>query len=282
MARMISRQEAAELLDCNVQTVTNWVERGLLKGHTIGRALMVDRESIEQYFDDLKELGGMARQIADMKKEYQSIIRSYKEVLNEARGSFITPVRAREAFRANQMALLSLCEGYLRKREREAFSGIIRDENLDYLSASMGLTRERIIQIAILAANKLSNIKELKQIHERNVALEAENEQLRKMLSESDKRLKEYGGISKLAVTLFDKQLSEFNLSVRTLNGLRGKNCHTIADLVKLDREELVKARNLGKKSIMEIDEFVSSLGLHWRMDPDLMTSEELKKWNLE
>lgn len=62
---MISRQEAAELLDCNVQTVTNWVERGLLKGHTIGRALMVDRESVEQYFDDLKELGGMARQISD-------------------------------------------------------------------------------------------------------------------------------------------------------------------------------------------------------------------------
>lgn len=48
---MISRQEAAELLDCNVQTVTNWVERGLLKGHTIGRALMVDRESIHWRMD---------------------------------------------------------------------------------------------------------------------------------------------------------------------------------------------------------------------------------------
>ena len=46
MARMISRQEAAELLDCNVQTVTNWVGRGLLKGHSVGRALMVDSDSI--------------------------------------------------------------------------------------------------------------------------------------------------------------------------------------------------------------------------------------------
>ena len=33
---MISRQDAAELLDCKVQTVTNWVERGLLKGHESG------------------------------------------------------------------------------------------------------------------------------------------------------------------------------------------------------------------------------------------------------
>lgn len=40
---MISRQKAAELLGCNVQTVTNWTERGLLKGHAVGRALMVDR-----------------------------------------------------------------------------------------------------------------------------------------------------------------------------------------------------------------------------------------------
>ena len=46
MSRMISRQEAAELLDCNPQTVTNWVEKGFIKGHIIGRALMIDRNSI--------------------------------------------------------------------------------------------------------------------------------------------------------------------------------------------------------------------------------------------
>ncbi len=44
---MISRQEAAELLDCSAQTVVNWVERGLLKGHTIGRALMVECRIIQ-------------------------------------------------------------------------------------------------------------------------------------------------------------------------------------------------------------------------------------------
>ena len=69
MARMISRQDAAELLDCDPQTITNWVDRGLLKGHVVGRALMIDRESIEQYFDDMKELTDMAQQIKDLKVE---------------------------------------------------------------------------------------------------------------------------------------------------------------------------------------------------------------------
>ena len=84
---MISRQDAAELLDCNIQTVTNWVERGLLKGHIIGRALMVDRDSIEQYFDDLKVLAAMAQQISDIKSEYQTVIKNLKEVLDEAKGT---------------------------------------------------------------------------------------------------------------------------------------------------------------------------------------------------
>ena len=83
MARMISRQESAELLGCSLQTVTNWVERGLLKGHVIGHALMVDRDSIQQYFDDLKELGAMAEQISDMKSEYKLFSKTLKRFLGK-------------------------------------------------------------------------------------------------------------------------------------------------------------------------------------------------------
>lgn len=57
------------------------------------------------------------------------------------------------------------------------------------------------------------------------------------------------------------------------------KNCKTIADLVKFDRADLMSARNFGQKCFSEVDELVSSLGLHWGMDIDLMTKEELKKW---
>lgn len=266
MARMISRQESAELLGCSLQTVTNWVERGLLKGHVIGHALMVDRDSIQQYFDDLKELGAMAEQISDMKSEYKTILKNFKEVLGEARGLYIEPARARDVFRANQLVLMNLCEGYLGKRQREIFSALIYGEKPDDLAKRLGLTRERTIQLAIMAATKLSDIRELKEIHETNKALKAENEQLRQLISKRDEQLKEYEMLKKRSFPLLEKRLENYNLSVRTLKALYNKNCKTIGDLVKLNRWELMNTRNMGMKSLAEIEELLSSIGLHLGM----------------
>lgn len=67
MARMISRQEAARLLDVSEQTVSNWIKKGLIKGHMIDNHVMVDRETIEQYFDGLKELEHLERTMEEKK-----------------------------------------------------------------------------------------------------------------------------------------------------------------------------------------------------------------------
>ncbi|MBR6828199.1 MAG: helix-turn-helix domain-containing protein [Prevotella sp.] len=53
MARLITRQEAARLLDVSTQTVSNWIEKGYIKAHMLDNYLMVDRETIEQHFDSL-------------------------------------------------------------------------------------------------------------------------------------------------------------------------------------------------------------------------------------
>ena len=277
---MISRQETAKLLDCSDQTVTDWVNKGLLKGHVVGRKLMFDRDCVEQYFDDLKELNAMGLQISDLKSEYRKVIETYKELLAEARGLSITSARARDAFRANQLALVSLCDGYLTNRESAIFSALIRGKSPDTLAQRYGLTRERIIQISIRAANELSHIEELKEIHENNKALKAENERLRELISKRDAQLDEYESRRKLTFTLFGKRLEDFNLSRRTLNGLKTRNCKTLADLVSLDREEVMKAHNFGKGSLSEVEELFSNYGLHWGMDLEFMTSEELKKWS--
>ena len=69
MARLITRQEAARLLDVSTQTVSNWIEKGYIKGHMIDKHVMVDRETIEQYFDGLKELEHLEKTVEE-KTEY--------------------------------------------------------------------------------------------------------------------------------------------------------------------------------------------------------------------
>ncbi|MBP3425992.1 MAG: DNA-directed RNA polymerase subunit alpha [Rikenellaceae bacterium] len=66
---------------------------------------------------------------------------------------------------------------------------------------------------------------------------------------------------------LLKTKLSDKDLSVRALNCLKAAEVDTIGDLVKLNRSDLLKFRNFGKKSLTELDELLASLNLHFGMD---------------
>jgi DNA-directed RNA polymerase subunit alpha len=60
--------------------------------------------------------------------------------------------------------------------------------------------------------------------------------------------------------------VSELEISVRTKNALATLNCKTLGDVVQHSMFDLLKARHIGKKSLVEIDELVNEYGLHWGM----------------
>jgi|TARA_B110000967_G_scaffold6367_1_gene6387 DNA-directed RNA polymerase alpha subunit len=62
-----------------------------------------------------------------------------------------------------------------------------------------------------------------------------------------------------------DRLVDEFELTVRSSNGLRANNVHTIGDLVLFSEFTLSKLPNLGKKSVLEIRDLVLSLGLSFK-----------------
>ncbi|MFI3281861.1 MAG: DNA-directed RNA polymerase subunit alpha [Rikenellaceae bacterium] len=66
---------------------------------------------------------------------------------------------------------------------------------------------------------------------------------------------------------LLKTKLSGQDLSVRALNCLRAADVETVGDLVKLHRNDLLKFRNFGKKSLTELDELLDSLNLKFGMD---------------
>ena len=61
---------------------------------------------------------------------------------------------------------------------------------------------------------------------------------------------------------LLKKKLVEMNLSVRALNCLKAANVETLGDLVQYNKNELLKFRNFGKKSLNELDDLLKSLNL--------------------
>ncbi len=67
--------------------------------------------------------------------------------------------------------------------------------------------------------------------------------------------------------TLLKTKLSEEDLSVRALNCLKAAEVETIGDLVRLQRSDLLKFRNFGKKSLSELDDMLKAHSLNFGMD---------------
>ena len=57
--------------------------------------------------------------------------------------------------------------------------------------------------------------------------------------------------------------IEELDLSVRSFNCLKRANINTVGDLVSKTQEEMIKVRNLGRKSLEEVEHKLNQMGLH-------------------
>lgn len=66
---------------------------------------------------------------------------------------------------------------------------------------------------------------------------------------------------------LLKTKLVDLDLSVRALNCLKAADVDTLGDLVTYNRNDLLKFRNFGKKSLTELDDLLDNMGLSFGMD---------------
>lgn len=76
---------------------------------------------------------------------------------------------------------------------------------------------------------------------------------------------------------LLKMRVDELELSVRSNNCLRAANIHTLADLVRNQENDMLKYKNFGRKSLIELNQVLTNLGLTFGMDVDKImgTSQE-------
>ena len=66
---------------------------------------------------------------------------------------------------------------------------------------------------------------------------------------------------------LLKTRLADMDLSVRALNCLKSAEVDTLGELVAYNKNDLLKFRNFGRKSLNELDELLASLNLSFGMD---------------
>ncbi len=73
---------------------------------------------------------------------------------------------------------------------------------------------------------------------------------------------------------LLKKKLVDMDLSVRALNCLKSADVHSLGELVSYQKEDLLKFRNFGKKSLSELELLLDNLSLDFGLD--------ISKYNIE
>lgn len=170
-------------------------------------------------------------------------------------------------------------------------------KTLDEIAAEIGVTRERIRQILAKAVRKLMKPVVFNRLIEQETKLEMlnaeETARIRAELKEEmslevamDIVAEKFGFESKEALEEFihnggkygndklDMTIDELDLCVREHNCLRRARINTVGELVSLSIDDLMKIRNLGRKSLRGIMEKVHALGLTFK-DENYQPKEE-------
>ncbi|NNC82718.1 MAG: DNA-directed RNA polymerase subunit alpha [Flavobacteriales bacterium] len=85
--------------------------------------------------------------------------------------------------------------------------------------------------------------------------------------TEIKKEVEEFDESSLHMRQLLKSRLVDMNLSVRALNCLKAADIETLGDLVAYNKNDLLKFRNFGKKSLTELEDLVESKSLEFGMD---------------
>ena len=70
-------------------------------------------------------------------------------------------------------------------------------------------------------------------------------------------------------IKLLEMSIEDMDLSVRSYNCLKRANINTVEDLTKKSEDDMLKVKNLGRKSLDEVINKLTSYGLSLRKQED-------------
>ena len=96
---------------------------------------------------------------------------------------------------------------------------------------------------------------------------QAEIEELKNSLSEIEGKENQFKSLSKQVQKLLSDKIETLPLDKRIINSCIHHEIFFLRDLVKIKKREFSMMRNIGSKSLSEMEEFLNSKGLTWEMN---------------
>lgn len=281
-ARLISVQEAAKLLGITPQSVRNWIDKGYIKGHMVGDHLVVDRETIEQYFDGLQELGKLEKtvyaKLEKLRKEDWELDDEIHDVLMAKEKTENTSLRG--VYRQIVSFAVMNSQSMFSDKQQQVFRGMMGWGNADSVAKDMGLTRSRVVDIfnqclkIIHSTIRLKDDREeWERMRKENLRLKAENVSLRQQLNEYKKEEPKTPPPTpgEILRNKLNTPFVEFRFYGRAYHVLKDLGCKTLGDVAALQKSTLADYPRCGLKTIENIENELREQGLSLGMRVDVL-----------
>ena len=275
--RLISRQDAAEILQCDQQTISNWVEWGIIKGHMVNRRLMVDSKTIEEILDTVQDANQAKTRIEAIKRDLLKEEQELQSKINDTRNALRLWKHTSIGYIGKEAAYSMLLSYHplFSETELSIIKSLIEVGDISAVAANYGLSSARISQIACKVVRKIRNAERYGALIDKIDRLEEENENLKNQLLLAGEKVEEVENVAENSV-LLSKNIVDLPFTVRAINVMKMAEIQTVGDMISFKKSELLRFRNMGKKTLRELEEFADKYGLEFGMKvPNSLHSEK-------
>lgn len=274
----ITIYKAAEALGVSAQTVRNYVTRGVLSHTVISGHSYVNADEVEALRVPIGDVEEAKARLEAMRQEHEALTGEWREKIRILRHELRllgTQRLARETFYLSLVDMLGEDEE-VTHRMKTILQSLLMGDTFEEIGEYLGLTRERVRQLAEKAIRKAAHLIDLRTLKEENARLKQENEtirtQIRPLLSLVD------DGKTDDVYALLVTPVNDLELSVRTLNCLKNFNLKTVGDIARMNKSTFMRIRNMGRKTITEVEDYLASVGLCFGYDVDAAMRRHLAR----
>lgn len=272
--RFISRSEAAAILGCSTQTISNWVERGIIKGHKIDNTLLVDKESIEKLFDTASDVAEMEKKLKEVRSQLQDEIEKNEQTVKSLYEDNLWSIQDK-FFKELSDSILDSVKDQLSEREFFIVSGVLKGKPTLEIAKEAGCNVETVRHNWHRIAPKLIELINDPTVRQEKEDLAEENQKLKDEINgvkDEIRRQQLNRRDQALQAAPFTRDLLDFGFSPHFY---RRSGIKTLADLLEYDENHLLNIPNIGRRAIDKIQERLDMMGLSLGMDLRNMSDKD-------
>lgn len=289
--KLITLQEVADALCTTRQTVSNWCSFGVFKTRKIGKCIYIDRDTFDVVRDSLSDLERTKESIRELKHDFSEMKKFLRCQQAEIKAAIGVVTRIGRPSRLGGI-VKPLCDlAYSNndpvsvKKGYKILQMLAEGKTLQFIAKNVFHCSIAALTFdAARAMKKLSRLQNYTSLVEENKSLKEDLLSLQTRFSfifDENIRLNAIvqneisGDLSQKFASAKDMELyrlltshvSTMHLSVRATNALRIGEVETIGELVQFREKELVRLRNMGRRTVLEIKDKLTSFGLGLEMD---------------